>query len=170
MVPQDGTPSVSCMANSHVRPVASVCAMRWLYVVCGMRCLRKWHALPGVLKGPSGEQVAREQEGKKVHLPDTLGPEMDTHGPEMDTCSLTHRWLKSKIAHLPANLSVNEGKEYLKDHIHTYLMEKIVFADRIIAKVHRPFSPCVLPWRLLPALRLRHLSRAPLPSRHPLRP
>jgi len=44
------------------------------------------------------------------------------------------RWLKSKIAHVPPNLSVSEGKEYLQDHIHTYLDEKIVFADRIIAK------------------------------------
>jgi hypothetical protein len=54
------------------------------------------------------------------------------------------RWLKSKIAHVPPNLSVSEGKEYLQDHIHTYLDEKIVFADRIIAKVARlhPLRPC----------------------------
>jgi hypothetical protein len=99
-----------------------------------------------VLKGPNAEQeVAQEQD--MAHVACTQVPEMAyTQGPELDTLAYdTHRWLKSKIAHLPANLSVNEGKEYLKDHIHTYLMEKIVFADRIIAKVHRPLSPRVLP-------------------------
>jgi translation initiation factor eIF-2B subunit delta len=44
------------------------------------------------------------------------------------------RWLKSKIAHLPANLGVQEAKEHLEEHIQNYIMEKIVFADRIISK------------------------------------
>ena len=47
---------------------------------------------------------------------------------------LCDRWLKSKIAHLPSHLTMQEGKDYLQEQIENYMMEKIVFADRIIAK------------------------------------
>jgi len=44
------------------------------------------------------------------------------------------RWLKGKIAHLPAQLSIEEAKEHICDQIESYVTEKIVFADRIISK------------------------------------
>ena len=75
------------------------------------------------------------------------------------------RWLKSKIAHLPANLGVQEAKEHLEEQIENYIMEKIVFADRIISKnaaakirgAHLPHtpSPLHLPHTLSP-LHLGH--------------
>jgi len=45
------------------------------------------------------------------------------------------RWLKGKIAHLrDSSQSSQEAKDYICDQIETYITEKIVFADRIIAK------------------------------------
>lgn len=45
------------------------------------------------------------------------------------------RWLKGKIAHLRDSAqSSQEAKDYICDQIEIYITEKIVFADRIIAK------------------------------------
>ena len=80
------------------------------------------------------------------------------------------RWLKSKIAHLPANLGVQEAKEHLEEQIENYIMEKIVFADRIISKnaaakirgAHLPLSmPTPPPTHSIPAPPPTHSIPAP---------